>query len=181
MAREAEMVETLDYCHSPLPLRDDLVGAHQRAWARLGAPGEWWTGAERVAIAKETRAAMDCGLCRDRRAALVAPRGHGHPHLHGRHRAPGNPGRGHTPDPDRFGTPDPGVLRERARRRPERRRVRGDRRGDGDGDCHRQLLRRLGHPSARAAGRSPPVSPAAAARPAQRKAWPGCRRSRPKT
>ena len=70
MAREAEMVETLDYRQSPLPLRDDLVGAHQRAWARLGAPGEWWTGAERVAIAKETRAAMDCGLCRDRRAAL---------------------------------------------------------------------------------------------------------------
>ena len=70
MAREAEMVETLDYRHSPLPLRADLVGAHQRAWARLGAPGEWWTGAERVAIARETRAATDCGLCRGRRAAL---------------------------------------------------------------------------------------------------------------
>ena len=70
MAREAEMVETMDYRQSPLPLRDDLVGAHQRAWARFGAPGEWWTGAVRVAIAKETRAATDCGLCRDRRAAL---------------------------------------------------------------------------------------------------------------
>ena len=70
MARETEMVETLDYRQSPLPLRDDLVVAHQRARARLGAPGEWWTGAGRVAIARETRAATDRGLCRDRRAAL---------------------------------------------------------------------------------------------------------------
>ena len=64
------MVETLDYLHSPLPLRDDLVAAQRRAWARLAAPGEWWTGAVRLAIAEETRAAMHCGLCQDRKAAL---------------------------------------------------------------------------------------------------------------
>ena len=67
---EAGMVETLDYRQGPLPLRDDLVAAHRRAWARLAAPGEWWTGAVRLAIAEETRAATDCPLCRDRLAAL---------------------------------------------------------------------------------------------------------------
>ena len=63
-------VATLDYRHSPLPVRDDLVRAHKRAWARLAAPGEWWPGAVRLAIAREARAAPDCALCRERRAAL---------------------------------------------------------------------------------------------------------------
>ena len=66
----AGTAETLDYRRSPLPVRDELVAAHRRAWTRLAAPGEWWTGAVRVAIATETRAATDCALCKDRRAAL---------------------------------------------------------------------------------------------------------------
>ncbi len=66
----AAPVPTLDYRHSPLPVRDDLVAAHRRAWARLAAPGEWWPGAVRIAIARETRAAPDCALCRQRKAAL---------------------------------------------------------------------------------------------------------------
>ena len=70
MPDQAGTVETLDYRRSPLPPRDELVAAHRRAWARLAAPGEWWTSAVRVAIAKETRAATDCTLCRDRKAAL---------------------------------------------------------------------------------------------------------------
>ena len=70
MPLEAEMGEALDYRRSPLPLRDDLAAAHGRAWARLAAPGEWWTGAVRLAIAEETRAATDCRLCRDRKEAL---------------------------------------------------------------------------------------------------------------
>ena len=61
---------TLEYHRSPLPVRDELVVAQRRAWTRLAAPGEWWTGAVRVAIAKETRAATDCELCKDRKAAL---------------------------------------------------------------------------------------------------------------
>ena len=67
---QAVMVETPDYHQSPVPVRDDLVAAHRRAWARLAAPGEWWTGAERLAIAEETRAATACRICRDRREAL---------------------------------------------------------------------------------------------------------------
>ena len=70
MPVQAGTAGTLDYRRSPLPLRDELVAAHRRVWERLRTPGEWWTGAVRVAIAKETRAATDCGLCKDRRAAL---------------------------------------------------------------------------------------------------------------
>lgn len=41
------------------------------AWRALGEPGEWWSGAERMAIARETRAARVCTLCRARKAALL--------------------------------------------------------------------------------------------------------------
>lgn len=53
-----------------LPIRPDLAEAHRRYWARLAAPGAWWTGAERVAIARETRNAWTCTLCESRKAAL---------------------------------------------------------------------------------------------------------------
>lgn len=46
--------------------------AHRRAWRRIAEPGDWWTGAERVAIAAETRAAAECSFCRERAAALSA-------------------------------------------------------------------------------------------------------------
>ena len=51
-------------------IRPDLSAALATAWAALGAPGTWWTGAERVAIAAETRQAASCPLCADRRQAL---------------------------------------------------------------------------------------------------------------
>lgn len=51
-------------------IREDLAAAHARAWQRVVAPGTWWTGAERVAIAGEARRATSCGLCRERKAAL---------------------------------------------------------------------------------------------------------------
>jgi hypothetical protein len=53
-----------------LRVRDDLADAQRRAWTRLGQPGTWWDGAARVAIAAEARHALDCTLCRQRRAAL---------------------------------------------------------------------------------------------------------------
>jgi hypothetical protein len=58
------------YASMPYPIRDDLVTAHTRAWARIAQPGTWWDGAERVAIAAETRHAPDCELCRRRKEAL---------------------------------------------------------------------------------------------------------------
>lgn len=51
-------------------IRPDLAEAHRRAWRRLAAPGTWWTGAERVALAAEARAAEACDFCRARREAL---------------------------------------------------------------------------------------------------------------
>lgn len=60
-----------DYAsHVADPVRDDLVEAHRSAWRRLARAGTWWTGAERVAIAAESRAAAYCQLCRERRSAL---------------------------------------------------------------------------------------------------------------
>lgn len=60
----------INYGASPYPVRDDLAAAHRDAWARLAAPGTWWDGATRVAIAAETRAARGCALCRARKAVL---------------------------------------------------------------------------------------------------------------
>ena len=51
-------------------MREELAATQTQAWQRLAAPGTWWTGAERVAIAAETRQAVDCPLCAARAAAL---------------------------------------------------------------------------------------------------------------
>lgn len=51
-------------------IRADLLAAQARAWAQIGQPGTWWSGAERVAIAAETRHAVRCPLCAVRRKAL---------------------------------------------------------------------------------------------------------------
>lgn len=59
-----------DYEGLALPIPDAMREAHRRAWEGLAAPGAWWTGAERVAIAAEVRAARTCALCRERKAAL---------------------------------------------------------------------------------------------------------------
>ena len=59
-----------EYADAPVPIRSDLAEAHRRFWQRLAEPGTWWSGPERVAIAAETRAARDCALCAERKAAL---------------------------------------------------------------------------------------------------------------
>ncbi len=51
-------------------MRPALQAAQNEAWHRLGLAGTWWTGAERLAIARETRAAVECPLCAGRAAAL---------------------------------------------------------------------------------------------------------------
>jgi hypothetical protein len=58
------------YATTSVPVRDDLPAAHRRAWRRLARAGNWWTGAERVAIAAEVRNAWQCSLCKARKAAL---------------------------------------------------------------------------------------------------------------
>ena len=58
------------YQDSPYPVRPDIGEAHRHYWRRLAQPGSWWTGAERVAIAAEARAARSCNYCRERKQAL---------------------------------------------------------------------------------------------------------------
>jgi hypothetical protein len=52
-------------------MRQDLRDALTKVWSALGEPGVWWTGAERVTIARETRAASTCTLCRACKAAPI--------------------------------------------------------------------------------------------------------------
>lgn len=51
-------------------IRMDLAEAQVAAWAEIAAPGTWWSGRERVAIAAETRHAAGCRLCAARKDAL---------------------------------------------------------------------------------------------------------------
>lgn len=53
-----------------LSVRSDLVGAHDRAWAAIAAPGTWLTGERRVAVAAEIRRARTCAQCARIKAAL---------------------------------------------------------------------------------------------------------------
>ena len=56
--------------YDALAVREDLRAAHERYWERLRQPGPSWTGAERVAIARETRQAVRCTYCRRLQAEL---------------------------------------------------------------------------------------------------------------
>jgi hypothetical protein len=60
----------IDYRNTGIAVRGDIIASQTRAWESLGAPGTWWTGAERVAIAREVRAALRCPGCAERKAAL---------------------------------------------------------------------------------------------------------------
>ena len=64
------MSTTITYEHVSIPVRPAFAQSHERFWNRLAAAGTWLTGAERVAIAREARAAPDCPHCRARKAAL---------------------------------------------------------------------------------------------------------------
>ncbi len=60
----------LDYAAAGVEVREDLQAAHRRVLEHLRRPGSWFRGAERLAIADEARRALQCGLCRERKAAL---------------------------------------------------------------------------------------------------------------
>ena len=51
-------------------MRPELAATQVQAWERLAAPGTWWSGAERVAIAAEARNSHACPFCRERLGAL---------------------------------------------------------------------------------------------------------------
>lgn len=59
------------YADAPWPVREDIAAAHAAAWDRIGRPGTWLAGPERVAVAAEARhARRHCDLCQARKAAL---------------------------------------------------------------------------------------------------------------
>lgn len=60
----------ITYAGVRAPVREGFALSHQRFWDRLASPGNWWTGAERIAIAAEARAARHCPYCEVRKAAL---------------------------------------------------------------------------------------------------------------
>ena len=45
------------YASTTWPVLARMAEAHRRSWNMLAAPGEWWTGAERISIAAECRRA----------------------------------------------------------------------------------------------------------------------------
>jgi len=55
---------------TPYPIRADLEETTEQAWAFLGKPGNWWSGAERASLVAEVRAARDCRFCAERTRAL---------------------------------------------------------------------------------------------------------------
>jgi hypothetical protein len=63
-------VQAFSYSESPYEIREDLGQAYRDYWARLAEPGSWWTGAERIAIAQESRNAMTCEFCTQRKQAV---------------------------------------------------------------------------------------------------------------
>ena len=76
---EDRVAAAFAYADSPYPIRADLREAHAAAWESLRQPGTWWTGAERVALAAQVRAAHGCELCAERKQALspyAVPRDH---------------------------------------------------------------------------------------------------------
>lgn len=62
----------VSYAGAPIPVREELLAAHERAFERLATPGTWWNAAERLAIASAVRESGRCRLCAARKAALTA-------------------------------------------------------------------------------------------------------------
>ena len=75
------MQTSVDYNSLPFAVRSDFADSHSRFWRRLESPGSWWTGKERIAIAREVREAALCPLCQERKEAL-SPYG-----IEGQHRS----------------------------------------------------------------------------------------------
>jgi hypothetical protein len=60
----------LDYSAAGVEVREDLRAAHAMLLDYFRRAGSWFSGAQRNAIAEETRLAVRCPLCRERKAAL---------------------------------------------------------------------------------------------------------------
>lgn len=63
-------MSSFNYESSPFPIRSDIPAAYREYWEKLSLPGTWWNGKERVWIAEESRIALDCDFCAERKNAL---------------------------------------------------------------------------------------------------------------
>jgi len=70
------------YPEAKTPIRDDILQHHARALQHIAAPGAWFSGTERVAIAAEMRLALECPFCQTRKDAL-SPNAVSGDHTHG--------------------------------------------------------------------------------------------------
>ena len=59
-----------DFSGLDFAVRSDIAEAYEKYWDALAAPGNWWTGAERVAIADASREALSCEFCELRKQSL---------------------------------------------------------------------------------------------------------------
>lgn len=59
-----------DFSDLDFAVRSDMGEAYTAYWGALAAPGNWWTGAERVAIAEASREALNCEFCVLRKQSL---------------------------------------------------------------------------------------------------------------
>ena len=58
------------YPDAQIVIRADILSEQARAWKHVASPGSWYSGAERLAIAKAAREAPFCALCLARAEAL---------------------------------------------------------------------------------------------------------------
>jgi hypothetical protein len=58
------------YRDAPYPISAEMKSAYRDYWESLAAPGNWWTGPQRVAIASAVREATGCAFCAERKQAL---------------------------------------------------------------------------------------------------------------
>lgn len=58
------------FAGTDLPVRSDLVDAHDAAWRAIASPGTWLDGERRVAVAAEVRQAHACAHCARIKEAL---------------------------------------------------------------------------------------------------------------
>lgn len=74
------MKSPFDYPDRPYAVPQFKIDVHRGAWEQLSKPGSWWSAAERITIASASRAALECGLCAERKNALspLSMKGHHH-------------------------------------------------------------------------------------------------------
>ena len=58
------------YDETSYPVSAEVIERHAQAWRLIATPGPFWSGAERVQMVAEARAATACALCVRRKAAL---------------------------------------------------------------------------------------------------------------